>query len=126
MIPAIIAGAAAMAPTIMSIGSKVGKGLSKNYGKYGNTPIGQASQFGLGYGAMTNVGYNLSNEGLTKQWRTQYPSGKISSYELNPMYGRNYNNGYARYNGYYSNRGKIRVWSKKYRRYIWVYPRRRY
>jgi len=69
VLPFILAGAAALAPTAMAIGSKVGK----YYGKTGS--FGKASTFGLGYGASTAVGYNL-----IPQWNR-----KSYSYNRNPF-----------------------------------------
>lgn len=115
------ASMASLGPTALSIGSKI----SKFYGKYGNTNLGQASQFGLGYGALTNIGYNLSNNYVTSGMRQNSQYTNITRLEINnEMYGRggyNYRYGNSRYNNRY---GKIKVWSRKYRRYIWV--RRRY
>jgi len=73
----LILGAASLvslAPTAMNIASKVGK----FYGRYGGTPLGQAAQFGLGYGASTAVGYNL----IPQFGRKSYNNSKSSTYDL--------------------------------------------
>lgn len=111
-IPIIGSAIAGATPMILNISSKT----SKFYGKYGNTSLGQASQFGLGYGLSTNVGYNLSSHYITGQSNRQSSFNRPQNLNLSMAYGyRNY--GRSR---------KIRVWSRRYRRYIWVYPRRRY
>lgn len=111
----IIGLVASAAPTALNISSKV----SKFYGKYGNTSLGQATQFGIGYGAATNIGYNVSNQ-LTSGLRPVNTAGKTVQYRLDKEDRMPY------YRNNYQRQRKIRVWSRRYRRYIWVYPRRRY
>ena len=61
---AVLAGAIAMGPTVMNIGSKV----TKFYGRTGN--LGRSATFGIGYGGGTAVGYNL-----IPQWNRKRNSG---------------------------------------------------
>ncbi len=118
----VIAGGSLLAglvPTAMSIGAKT----QKFYGKYGNTSLGQASQFGLGYGASTNIGYNLSNNFITPGWSSSLSSSTGNrTYNYSMPYGnyRNYGNRYSRYSRY-SRFGRRSRYSSRYSRY-----RRRY
>lgn len=101
----LLAGAT-LFPSIMAIGSKVIKHSRKI--PYGSN-IAQASAFGLGYGGATNIGYNLSNNYLTSSFRPERSyTPKVINLQKNMPYGQR----------------KIRVWSTRYRRYIYVYPRR--
>lgn len=113
---AIIAGA----PTAMAIGNKIWKHASKSkLRRMTRDSAIQAGTFGLLYGATTNIGYNVSNEGITKNFRKSYKQTSITNYKM-PYYGRSYGrSNYSRY-------GKKRVWSRKYRKYIWVNKRRYY
>ena len=94
VLPFIIAAV----PSAMAIGSRIGKYASKF-----PQPLKQSAQFGLGYGASTAVGYNL----IPQFGKVKRNSNKVTKLTLSN------NMAY----------GKIRVWSRKYRRYIWVYPR---
>ena len=94
--------AAASIPFIMNVGAKTGK----FYGKYGGQPLLKAGQFGLGYGASTAIGYNLIPQFGSKSYKTSPSTLNVQSMP----YGQR----------------KIRVWSTRYRRYIYVYPRNSY
>lgn len=106
MVAGLVAGAVALAPTLMNIGSKA----SKAYGKYGTNPFAQSAQFGLGYGGFTAIGYNLVPQFGKRS------TNKVQRLSLNNE---------MPYGSYRRTR-KIRVWSKRYRRYIWVVPRKTY
>ena len=90
----IIAGglaAARLTPFALAVGHKT----SKFYGKYGNTSLGQAAQFGLGYGAATNIGYNLSNTYVTSSIQQRSTVLGVRQVNLNMPYGQ-----YRRYSRY--------------------------
>lgn len=78
----------------------------------------QSLPFGAGYSFGTYIGfpknYQSNNYNKTKVFylskKMPYGRRSYSRYNRRPSYGA----------------GKVRVWSKKYRRYIYVYPRRRY
>lgn len=77
--------------------------------------IVSSSIFGLGYGGLTNVGYNVSNEFVTSSFRRPRQSfNKTQSYNLQmPGYGRYSQRRYApRYTSRYSSR-----YSRPRRRY---------
>lgn len=112
--PAVGIALASAFPTALHLGSKV----SKFYGKHGNTSLGQATQFGLGYGASTNIGYNLSNNFVTGGLRPKYSNSNIATYNLT---NRDMPYGYypsrRRYSSRYSRFGRRRFGRRSYRRY---------
>lgn len=112
-LPIILAGAAALTPTILNIGAKVGKFYSKT-GSFGT-----AATFGLGYGGATNVGYNLSNAYITPGFKrgNAFTSGR--SYNIQMPYNRSYNRRYSpRYSRYPARRSRYGYRRRPY------YPRR--
>lgn len=79
LLPIIAAGA----PTILAIGTRA----AKFAGKYPTAT--QSITFGIGYGASTNVGYNLSNSFITPGFRRK-SSYTPRSYNLSMPYGSGY------------------------------------
>lgn len=89
VLPFIVAGASFL-PTVMNIGSKVGK----FYNKIPGSSFKQAAQFGLGYGGATAVGYNL----VPQFGKSKFNNTK-QIYIGNKMPYRRYSN-YSRYSRY--------------------------
>lgn len=98
-------------PAILGASTVVGGHLTRHTilrgAQSGLAQFGQALPFGAGYSFGTYLGFpknyeqkNLKSTTLTIKRPKKMP--------------------------YYRRTRKIRVWSRKYRRYIWVYPRRRY
>lgn len=116
LVGALALGAIARAtPSALHIGSKV----SKFYGKYGSTSLGQATQFGIGYGASTNIGYNLSDRYVTSGFQRTNSYNNPQRFQLGTVpYGqyRSYGSRYSRYRPRYS----------RYRRRRPMYRRQRY
>lgn len=114
MVFPLVGAVVAATPTVMAIGSKV----LKHYGKFGRTPIAQAAQFGLGYGASTAIGYNLvpqfgrrNTNNVTKltigrdmPYGRYYP--RRNRYGYSTRYGGRYSRRYSRYGrrSYYGRR----------------------
>lgn len=112
MVLQILGAAALLAPSLMNIGSKTIKWSKRvPYGKQ----FAGAAAFGLGYGAFTNIGYNLSNSYLTSGFRPTKYFNSRNSYTLQMPYGRTY----SRYSGrsYYPRRRMNRYRRPTYRRY---------
>lgn len=114
----ILAGASAAIPFLMNVGAKT----SKFYGKHGNTSLGQASQFGLGYGISTNIGYNTSNQFITSSWRgsdtkfikeMNYINYNKMPYRRFNRYSR-YGRRYSRYGRRYSRYGRRSYYGRRY------------
>lgn len=103
----LLAGASAFAPTAMNIGSKIMKH------KIGSSFV-QASAFGVGYGAFTNIGYNASNKFLTSGLRNSFKRTGANTYSM--FYGSRYSR--------YGRRPSYR--STRYSRYRRPSYRRRY
>lgn len=86
VLPLALAGAS-LAPFALNVLSKT----SKYYSKFAGQPLGQAAQFGLGYGASTAVGYNLVPQFGKKKFINS------NTFSLNSMpYGRRYSSRYRR------------------------------
>lgn len=114
VLPLILAGGAFLGPIALK-GLKFATKKAQYYGHkipYG-TAFGQASAFGAGYGAFTNISYNLSDNFLTTGFR---PAKTYTPKQINLQSKMPY--------GQYPR--KRRVWSTRYRRYIYVYPRKTY
>lgn len=77
--------------------------LGRSAVKEGISQFTKALPFGSGYAFGTYIGFPGNYN------RKSYNS-RVSTFSLDMPYGS----------------GKIRVWSRKYRRYVWVYPRRSY
>ena len=113
----LIAGAIALSPTFMNIGTKV----TKYYGKTGS--LGRAGTFGIGYGGGTAIGFNL----VPQFGRSKYSNTKAGFTMLDTMpYARSYarypRRRYSypsRYSRYRSRRPYRRYnsYSRNYRRY---------
>lgn len=102
-------------PAILGASTVVGGHVTKQAiisgAKSGLGQFGQSLPFGAGYSLGTYLGFPKNyqqSDGNTNKQVITFNNKKM------PYYTR------------YSRPRKIRVWSRKYRRYIWVYPRRRY
>lgn len=117
VLPLILVGSilARSAPLALATASRVGKYAKRFSGQ----PIGMSTQFGLGYGVSTAVGYNLVPQFGKKKFI------KSNTFTLNGMpYGRSYGNRYRarrypRYPSRYSSRfgNRYRYRRPQYRRY---------
>lgn len=117
MVIGILAGAIASGPTLMSIGSKGIKHALK--GSNIRKSFLSASAFGAGYGAFTNIGYNLSNSYITPGLRSQNTFKQTSPTQYMYSYGGYRSNRYSRYS-----RPRYRPRTYRYRRP--AYRSRRY
>ena len=100
-----LAFGAGLAPTALQVGSKIGS----RYGALQKYPLIKSSQFGLGYGASTVVGYNIVPQFGKKSYNLSGRSTTVMPY------GRSYNrypSRYARYPRRYRRR-----YPQPYRRY---------
>lgn len=111
---ALLAGASAFAPTAMNIGSKIGKQLNKSArSKIGGSLI-QASAFGLGYGAFTNIGYNTSNRFITPGLRSSFK--QHNPFKISMSYYPRRTRRYSRYPARRSTYSRYRRYTPRYRR----------
>ena len=105
----IILGAVASIPTLLNIGSKVGK----FYSRTGN--LGRSSTFGIGYGAGTAVGFNLVPQFGRKKYNKQTSVNLDKRMPYNRTYSRRYSRYTSRYSRYPMRRRRYR--RPAYRRY---------
>lgn len=80
----IIAG---LTPTILAIGSRTFKYANKNqFTRAGVT----STIFGIGYGASTNIGYNVANTAVTSGLRKKKGFNTSKNFDIQMPYGRSY------------------------------------
>ena len=75
-----LAFGAGILPTGIAIGSKIGT----RYGALNKYPLFKASQFGLGYGASTVVGYNIVPQFGRKSYNLSGRSTNVMPYGRYP------------------------------------------
>lgn len=101
----ILIGALAALPTLMNIGSKLGK----FYLKTGS--LGKAATFGIGYGGGTAIGFNLVPQFGRKSLNNQ----TLVNLDKKMPYGRSYSRYRPRYRRY-STYSRYRRYRPRYRR----------
>jgi hypothetical protein len=112
-----------IAPVLLRGGAILGSSLGTQTVKQS---IASTAIFGLGYGALTNVGYNVANVG-TSGLRSSKSYNKSNTYYLNSKmpyrrasysrYGSRYPRYPSRYSRYGSRRPRYRRSYSSYRRY---------
>ena len=106
-----LAFGAGLAPTALQVGSKIGS----RYAALQKYPLIKSSQFGLGYGASTVVGYNIVPQFGQKSYNLSGRSTIVNKMPYGRSYSR-YPSRYARYPRRYRRRYPMPYRRPAYRR----------
>lgn len=111
-------------PLITTIGtlalSMASKG-QKYARKHSSSSIGQAAQFGVGYGAFTNIGYNISNEAVTKHFRKSYNNNYSTTSNLYSSYSGHRRSTRKKFSFVKTRYFNTRVYNRKYRKSVYIH-----